>query len=371
MKYCIIIARVWAVEHALFKGRKGEYIASGGSNLNKNMIKIGLMGFGNIGTGTYATLEMNRDHIKSSTGIDFEIIKILEKDVDRKRDIVVPGDIYTQNPDDLFLNPDIDIVIELLGGIQPATDLMLSAMNKGKHVVTANKAAVAANYDELRGAAEKNKVMFRYEASVGGGIPILNALTTALQANSFIEILGILNGTTNYILSQMSDFGLEYEDVLKVAQEKGFAEADPTADVEGIDVANKLSILISLVFGVRVPPGSIPTEGITKITKDDIKRAAKSGNKIKLIATAKKENGNLTYSVRPTLIPLSHPLAGVNNEFNAIFVKGNAVDELMFYGKGAGPLPTGSAVMGDVIEIGSAIVKGAAYDIIVAGGAKK
>jgi homoserine dehydrogenase len=339
--------------------------------MNKELINIGLMGFGNIGTGTYTTLEMNRDLIRKRTGIDFEITKILEKDVDRKRDIVVSKDKFTQDPDDLFSDPDIDIVVELLGGIQPATDFMLRAMEHGKHVVTANKAAVAANYDILREAAEKNKVMFRYEASVGGGIPILNALTTALRANSFIEILGILNGTTNYILSQMTDFGLEYEDVLKVAQEKGFAEADPTADVEGIDVANKLSILISLVFGIRVPPASIPTEGITKITKDDIKRAAKTGNKIKLIATAKKENGNLTYSVRPTLIPLSHPLAGVNNEFNAIFVKGNAVDELMFYGKGAGPLPTGSAVMGDVIEIGTAIIKGAAYDVKVAGGYQK
>ncbi|MFA5634882.1 MAG: homoserine dehydrogenase [Anaerovoracaceae bacterium] len=337
----------------------------------KNLVRVGLMGLGNIGTGTYTTLEMNRDLIKANTGIDFEITKILEKDVDRKRDIVVPMDKFTQNPDDLFLSPDIDVVIELLGGVQPATDLMLAAMNNGKHVVTANKAAVAANYDALREAAEKNKVMFRYEASVGGGIPILNALTTVLGANSFIEVLGILNGTTNYILSQMTDFGLEYDDVLKVAQEKGFAEADPTADVEGHDVANKLSILISLAFGVRVPPEAIPTEGITKVTKDDIKRAAKSGSKIKLIATAKKENGNLTYSVRPTLIPLSHPLAGVNNEFNAIFVKGNAVDELMFYGKGAGPLPTGSAVMGDVIEIGTAIAKDSAYDLKVAGGAKK
>lgn len=339
--------------------------------MRKESIKIGLMGFGNIGMGTYAALEMNRETIKAGTGIDFEIVKILEKDVDRERDVVVSKDIFTQNTDDLFLDPNIDIVIELLGGIEPATGFMLQAMKNGKHVVTANKAAVAANYGDLRKAAKENKVMFRYEASVGGGIPILCSLTTALRANSFIEILGILNGTTNYILSQMTDFGLEYEDVLKVAQEKGFAEADPTADVEGIDVANKLSILISLVFGVRVPPEAIPTEGITKITKDDIKRAAKSGNKIKLIATAKKENGNLTYNVRPTLIPLSHPLAGVNNEFNAIFVKGNAVDELMFYGKGAGPLPTGSAVMGDVIEIGTALVKNAAYDIIVAGGAKE
>ncbi len=338
--------------------------------MEKKLIKIGLMGFGNIGTGTYATLEMNREIIKSGTGIDFEIVKILEKDVDRERDVVVSKDIFTQNPDDLFLDPQIDIIIELLGGIEPATTFMLEAMKNGKHVVTANKAAVAENYDNLRKTAEENRVMFRYEASVGGGIPILNALTTVLRANSFIEVLGILNGTTNYILSQMTDFGLEYDDVLKVAQEKGFAEADPTADVEGIDVANKLSILISLVFGVRVPPEAIPTEGITKITKDDIKRAAKSGKKIKLIATAKKENGNLTYNVRPTLLPLSHPLAGVNNEFNAIFVKGNAVDELMFYGKGAGPLPTGSAVMGDVIEIGTAIAKNAAYDIILAGGTK-
>lgn len=338
--------------------------------MKRNLIKIGIMGFGNIGTGTYSTLEMNRGLIKEDTGIDFEIVKILEKNVDKKRDIILPDGIFTQDPDDLFLNPEIDIVVELLGGIQPATDFMIRAMENGKHVVTANKAAVAANYDSLREAAEKNNVMFRYEASVGGGIPILNALTTALKANSFVEILGILNGTTNYIMSQMTDFGLEYEDVLKVAQEKGFAEADPTADVEGIDVANKLSILLSLVFGVRVPPESIPTEGITQITKDDIKRATKAGKKIKLIASAKKENGNLTYSVRPTLLPLSHPLAGVNNEFNAIFVKGNAVDELMFYGKGAGPLPTGSAVMGDVIEIGNAIVKNAAYDIKVAGGAK-
>ncbi len=339
--------------------------------MSKKLIRIGLMGLGNIGTGTYTTLEMNRDIIKETTGIDFEITKILEKDVDRERGIVVDRDKFTQNPDDLILDPSIDVVIELLGGIQFATDLMLAAMNNGKHVVTANKAAVAANYDVLRETAEKNNVMFRYEASVGGGIPILTALTTALSANSFIEVMGILNGTTNYILSQMTDFGLEYDDVLKVAQEKGFAEADPTSDVEGYDVANKLSILISLLFGVRVPPSAIPTEGITKITKDDIKRAAKSGNKIKLVAIAKKENGNLTYSVRPTLIPLSHPLAGVNNEFNAIFVKGNAVDELMFYGKGAGALPTGSAVMGDVIEIGTAIAKGTAYDIVVAGGAKK
>ena len=338
--------------------------------MGKKSIKIGLMGCGNIGTGTYKTLDMNRAIIKANTGIDFEIIKILEKDVDRKRDVLIPREKFTQEPNDLFLDPEIDIVIELLGGIPFASEMMLRAMNSGKHVVTANKAAVAANFDVFRKAAEDNRIMFRYEASVGGGIPILTSLTGALQANEFVEVLGILNGTTNYILSQMADAGLAYEDVLKTAQEKGFAEADPTADVEGIDVANKLSILISLIFGQRVPPAEIPTEGITAITKADIDKAAASGNKIKLIAKARKENGRLSYSVKPTLIPFSHPLAGVSNEFNAVFVEGNAVGELMFYGKGAGPLPTGSAVMGDVIEIGKAIAKDAAYDLIVAGGQK-
>jgi homoserine dehydrogenase len=206
---------------------------------------------------------------------------------------------------------------------------------------------------------------------VGGGIPFLNALTTALQANEFVEILGILNGTTNYILTQMTDFGMDYNDVLKVAQEKGFAEPDPTADVEGIDVANKLSILISLVFGKRIPPEEIPTEGITRISNEDIERATRTGHRIKLIASAKQVDGTLSYSVKPTLIPQSHPLAGVNNEFNAVFVKGNAVDQLMFYGRGAGPLPTGSAVIGDVIEVGKAMAKGAAYDIVLAGGSKE
>lgn len=333
-------------------------------------IKIALLGFGNVGTGTYMTLEMNKASIKTQTGLDFEIAKILVRDLAKERDVILPKELLIQDPEDLFSDPEIDIVVELLGGIQPATDYMIAAMNRGKHVVTANKAAVAANYELLRDAASNNKVMFRYEASVGGGIPILSPLISSLRANSFVEVQGILNGTTNYILTQMTDYGLEYDEVLKVAQEKGFAETDPTADVEGIDAANKLSILISLVYGVRVLPEHIPTEGITAIGKDDIKRAGKSGKKIKLVATARKENGNLTYSVRPTLVSSDHPLYNVNNEFNAIVVKGNAVDELMFYGKGAGPLPTGSAVMGDVIEIGTAIIKNAAYDLVVAGGTR-
>jgi homoserine dehydrogenase len=323
--------------------------------MKMKQIKIGLLGMGNIGTGTYKTLEMNRELITANSGVELVITKILEKDLARKRDVQVLPEQFTQEPNDILEAPDIDIVIELLGGIEPATRFMLTAMQNGKHVVTANKAALAASYDRLFGTARANRVMFRFEASVGGGIPILNALTTVLLANEYEEIRGILNGTTNYILSRMAEHGLTYDSALAAAQEQGFAEADPTADVEGHDVANKLSILMSLAFGKRVPPEEIPTEGISKLTMSDIEKAAADGGKIKLIASAIRRGGDIEYSVKPTFIPNDHPLAGVRDEFNAVFVKGNAVGELMFYGKGAGPLPTGSAIMGDVIEIARAI----------------
>lgn len=312
-------------------------------------IKVGMLGFGNVGTGTYQTLEMNRELIEKHVGASVEISKILVNDVTKPRQVVTPDGVLTDNVADIIDNPEIDIVAEVLGGIEPASEYMLKALNNGKHVVTANKAAVAANYDKLFKAAADNGVSLRPEACVAGGIPILNAITTVLGANKFDEILGILNGTTNYILTQMTDNGLDYADVLKDAQAKGFAEADPTADVEGIDAANKLSIMMALAFGHYVHPDDIPTEGISKITKADIDKAAAEGCKIKLIASAKNEDGKLTYSVKPVALPTDHPLASVSNEFNAVFVKGNAVGELMFYGKGAGPLPTGSAVMGDIL----------------------
>ena len=321
-------------------------------------IKIGLLGLGNIGTGTYKTLEMNREEVESTLGAKVEIVKILEKDTERDRGIKVDKNKFTMDPDDIFKDPDIDIVIELLGGIEPATSFMLSAMRNGKHVVTANKAAFAANYNELTKTADENNVMLKFEASVGGGIPILGTLTGPLRANKFEEVMGILNGTTNYILTMMTKEGLDYETALKDAQEQGFAEADPTADVEGIDAANKLSILIALMFNKYVAPDDIPTTGITEITKEKIEEARSNGCKIKLIAHAKKnDDGEIEYEVRPMYISATHPLANINKEFNAVFVKGNAVDDVMFYGKGAGPLPTGSAVMGDVIEISKSILK--------------
>ena len=322
-----------------------------------NTVKVGLLGFGNVGTGTYQTLQMNKEHIKETSGVDIEITKILVNDVNKKRTVETPAGVLTSNADDILTNPDIDIVVEVLGGIEPATSYMLKALNNGKHVVTANKAAVAANFAKLNETANKNHLMIKLEACVAGGIPILHPLTTVLMANQFEEILGILNGTTNYILTQMTEFGLDYADVLKKAQELGFAEADPTADVEGIDAANKLSILMALAFNKYVHPDDIPTEGISKITKEDIKKAAANGCKIKLIASAVKNGDDIEFSVKPMELKNDHPLATVSNEFNAVFVKGNAVDELMFYGKGAGPLPTGSAVMGDVLTVAKFVAK--------------
>ncbi len=321
-------------------------------------IKIGLLGMGNIGTGTYKTLEMNRAEIESAVGANVEIVKILERDTARDRGIVVPMEKFTSDADEIFKDPEIDIVIELLGGIEPATTFMLTAMENGKHVVTANKAAVAANYHKLTDTAKANNVALKFEASVGGGIPILGTLTGPLRANKFEEVLGILNGTTNYILTMMTQEGLDYDTALKDAQAQGFAEADPTADVEGIDAANKLSILMALMFDKYVAPTDIPTTGITQITKEKIEEARANNCTIKLIAHAKKlENGEVEYAVQPMNMDNSHPLAGINKEFNAVFVKGNAVDDLMFYGKGAGPLPTGSAVLGDVIDIINNVIR--------------
>lgn len=319
------------------------------------VVKIGILGLGTVGGGTYEILKMNKDLIEKRTDRRFEVVKVLERNMERLKALGLDPSAATENPDDILKNDDIDIVVEALGGIEPSTTFMLTAMENGKSVVTPNKAAVAANYAKLHETAEANNVSFRFEASVGGGIPALTAIQEALAGNEFSEVMGIVNGTTNYILTKMTDLGLDYDDVLKDAQAKGFAEADPTADVEGIDVANKLSILMALAFNKYVPPTEIPTEGISRITMDDIEAARAKGCKIKLIAHAKKDGDNIIYSVKPMEIENTHPLAGVSNEFNAIYITGNAVDEVMFYGKGAGALPTGSAVVGDILAIGKTI----------------
>jgi len=314
-------------------------------------VNIGLLGLGNIGSGTYKVLELNRKHIETASGLDLRIKRILEIDTERDRGFTVAPGVFTQDAETIFGDPEIDIVIELLGGIEPATSFMVGALKAGKSVVTANKAAIAENYELLTETAAKSGAQIRFEASVGGGIPLIGAITEYLCANEFTELLGILNGTTNYILTKMDEDGRAYDDVLKEAQALGFAEADPTADVEGHDVANKLSILMSLVFDKRVRPNDIPTQGISEITKEDMAEAASQDCVIKLLASAFRTEDGVECNVQPTWLNKEHPLADVKNEFNALFIKGNAVDDLMFYGKGAGPFPTASAVLGDVIAI--------------------
>ena len=314
-------------------------------------ITLGLLGFGTVGGGAYEALRMTEEQFTKKLGVKLRVKKILVNTLKKKRRDDIDPSVFTTNAKDIIADPDIDIVAEAMGGIEPATAYMLEAMRYGKHVVTANKAAVAHNFEILTKTAERYGVLFRMEACVAGGIPILNAITQVLQANKFEEVLGILNGTTNYILTQMTKYGLPYEEVLKDAQEKGFAEADPTDDVEGIDVANKLSILMALSFGKYVHPTEIPREGITGVTMEDIEKAKAEGKTIKLIASAVDNNGELEYSVKPVALPNDHPLAAVSNEYNAVFLKGNAVGELMFQGKGAGALPTGSAFGGDILNI--------------------
>ncbi len=314
-------------------------------------INIAILGLGTVGGGTYQILQMNKEIITKRTGKEIVVKRILELSENALLKYDADVSLMTKNIDDITNDPDIDIVIETMGGIEPATSFILQALENGKNVITANKAAVANSLPVLLKTAKESNVSLKFEASVGGAIPIITSILDPLSGNDFTKVMGILNGTTNYILTKMLDEGLNYEDVLKEAQDKGFAEADPTADVEGIDVANKLSILICLLFGEYVHPESIPTQGISKIKDIEIKNAIDKDSKIKLIAYASKENGKLDYYVKPMEIPNSSPLAGVSNEFNAVLLSGNAFDEIMLYGKGAGSVPTGSAIVGDIIAI--------------------
>lgn len=315
------------------------------------VIKIGLLGLGNVGKGVWNILKINKDIIKRRSGYNIEIKKVLVKDINKKRDLKIPEDLITTDVDEILEDPSIDIVVEVIGGVEPSFDYMVKAMKSGKHVVTANKMVLAMKGRELSQIAKQNGVLFYYEASVGGGIPVIQGLTESLTANKINEIIGIINGTTNYILTKMTLDGLSFEEALKEAQQKGYAEADPTSDIEAFDAVYKLCILTSLGFDSFVDVESVYREGITKIDPIDIKYGEEFGYVIKLLAIIKEEFGELELRVHPTMVPTVHPLANVNDSFNAIFIKGNAVGDLMLYGRGAGELPTGSAVVGDIISV--------------------
>lgn len=316
------------------------------------MIKIGLLGCGTVGSGVVLLLQENRAAIKAKTGSEVVLSKVLERDRQKCRQLGIADNMIVDSIDEIINDESIDIVVELIGGIEPALSFITAAMEKGKHVVTANKDLIAEHGEEVFTAAARNGVDFYFEASVGGGIPIIYPLKQSLAGNKIQEVIGILNGTTNYILTKMSQEGRDFEEVLREAQQLGYAESDPTADIGGLDAARKIAILSSIAFNSRVTLADVYVEGITSITAKDILYALELGFVIKLLAIAKETEGKIQARVHPAFLPAGHPLASVNGVFNAVFVRGNAVGEVMHFGRGAGQMPTASAVVGDIIEIG-------------------
>ena len=320
------------------------------------MINIGIIGFGTVGTGTAKILIQNRKLLKDRTGVDVNLRRIADLDIKRDRGIKLPKGVLINNADSLIADPDIHIVVELIGGTTIAKDIMLKAIRNGKHVVTANKALLATHGKEIFKAAEKANVQVGFEASVAGGIPIIKIISEGLVANRIKSIYGIINGTTNYILSKMSDENAEFSEVLKEAQKLGYAEADPTYDIEGIDSAHKISILASLAYGTQFSLKDVYREGISKISSMDIEFARELGYKLKLLAIAKETNGKVELRVHPTMVPEEFLLSKVDGVFNAVYVDGDAVGSTLYYGRGAGDMPTGSAVVSDIVDISCNIV---------------
>jgi homoserine dehydrogenase len=320
------------------------------------MINIGIIGFGTVGTGTASILIKNRKLLKDRTGFDIHLKKIADLDIKRDRGIRLPKGVLTNNADSLIADPDIHIIVELIGGTTVAKEIMLKAIRNGKHVVTANKALLATHGTEIFKAAERNGVRVGFEASVAGGIPIIKIISEGLVANRIKSIYGIINGTTNYILSKMSDEKAEFSDVLKEAQNLGYAEADPTYDIEGIDSAHKLAILASLAYGTHFSLKDVYREGISWISSMDIEFARELGYKLKLLAITKETNGKIELRVHPTMIPEEFLLSKVDGVFNAVYVEGDAVGSTLYYGRGAGDMPTGSAVVSDIVDISCDIV---------------
>ncbi len=320
-------------------------------------IQLAIMGAGTVGGGVYKLLQMRKDDMYLRAGTDIEIKKILVKSISETRKDV-DASLLTENFEDIVNDESIQIVVEVMGGIEPARTFILRCLNAGKSVVTANKDLIAVHGRELLDAAEANHVDFLFEASCAGGIPIIRPLKECLVGNDITEIMGIVNGTTNYILTKMDQENMEFDEALAKATELGYAEADPTADVEGLDAGRKMAIMGSIGFHSRITFDDVYTEGITHITSKDIKYAKDMDCVIKLLGIARHTGSGVEVRVHPTLIRKDHPLASVNDVFNAVFVHGDAVDDTMFYGRGAGELPTASAVVGDVIEVARNIIYG-------------
>ncbi len=317
----------------------------------KKCVKVGLLGLGTVGSGVLKILTRNQQLIRDKTGSEVLVKTVLVRDVNRSYPFNLKGIKVTNEIDNILNDPEIDLVVEVMGGVNKPQEYIERSLKQGKFVVTANKDLMAQKGIELLQLAKKNNKNIYYEASVGGGIPLIRPLKHCLAANRIKKIMGIINGTTNYILTQMTLNQKEFAVALKEAQEKEFAEHDPSSDLEGKDAAFKLTILAANAFHSKVGINDIYTEGISEIKLRDIRYAEELGYVVKLLAVGEEIEKGLSLRVHPALIPKTHPLAGVYNEFNAVFVEGDAVGEVMFYGRGAGSLPTGSAVVADIIEV--------------------
>ncbi len=318
--------------------------------MDKETVKIGLLGSGTIGGGVIALLNSNGSEISEKIDVNLVLKKVVDRDLSRLQALRLPEEIISTKAVDVLEDPEIDVVIELIGGIEPARSMIISALDNGKHVVTANKDLMAAYGEELLSLASDKNLNIYYEASVGGGIPLIRSLKQSLIADRIYRLVGIVNGTTNYIFTRMAQDNLSLEEALSEAKKMGFAEADSSSDIEGRDAAYKLMIMSGLAFSSSIDPGQVYVEGISAVTYQDIAYAREIGFTVKLLAIGEKLPEGLALRVHPALVSLEHPLASVLNEFNAIYIEGDAIGEVMFYGRGAGAMPTATAVLADVAE---------------------
>jgi homoserine dehydrogenase len=321
-------------------------------------VRIGLLGCGHVGSALVRLVHDHADVIEARAGVPLEVARVAVAHLDKERDLPLPARCFTDDAAAVVGDPDVDIVVEVIGGIEPARTLIVEALMAGKPVVTANKELLATHGRELFETAEGAGVDILFEASVGGGIPLIRPLRESLAGDRIRRVMGIVNGTTNYILSRMTDAGASFADALAEAQRLGFAEADPTADVEGFDAAAKAAIIASIAFGARVVARDVYREGIAALTLDDIASARDLGYVVKLLAIAEDFDGEIAVRVHPAMVPVRHPLASVRDSFNAVFIEADAVGELMLYGRGAGGAPTASAVLGDLVDAAKNLVEG-------------
>ena len=327
-------------------------------------MRVGLLGCGNVGAGLVTLLADQADAVERRTGLRLEVARVAVRNLGKARAVALPAEAFTHDAADVVADPDIDVVVEVIGGIEPARTLVLDALKAGKPVVTANKELVSNVGAELFGAADAAGVDLLFEAAVAGGIPLVRPLRESLAGERISRVVGIVNGTTNYILTRMAEEGARYSDALAEAQSLGYAERDPTADVEGYDAGAKAAIIATIAFGAHVVAGDIYHEGISGVTPVDVAVARRLGYVIKLLAVAEQgDDGGVAVRVHPAMVPVSHPLASVRDSFNAVFVEGDAVGELMFYGRGAGGAPTASAVLGDLIDAAGNLRKGTAASL--------